>query len=593
MPERWERELDELRHMEMRDTAIRERIERGPSGDRRPPRRDALLAGIVAGAVAIAGVVFLGQLSGDRGGDIGQGTDALPTLLVTFESNRTIDDGSSADEQVRRVDTTIAYGDASESNFTSTTPPEAIVEWVLVDDMTRFVPGPTVGSPVRIEADGEDPQVLIGSPHDWPNFARFTPIERLPDEPGEYVLVFEAEYPEGVARTARSVRIVPRGAVQLIVSEGEELGGAMATAYLDGRRTDGFLSTSSFMRGDVGGQTEPVQPSFDDGSSLRVAPGTPVLLGSDATEARAGLVDSYDDFDPNGRLPIDLASTGGAVDGAQGRHLLAVDVSWRHGTTGYGHDGTEERALFFFPIEIVAGPREDVGLPGEGVSPSPIPSPSPSAQPSDGIVVSVFGLGERSDEMPIASFSYGGETKTACTQDYEWTRADGTTIGGEMPDTSACAGRAIEVPSGTTIAIESATTTRVITTRTTTPFFEGDVGLVVSAEWPEGNATFIVPLTVASSTPDLELVVLDCRLEDQVPISGPDARIEPGGSAYIVGNLPGFEQGDVVEQMTRDANGDTEWSGVWQVVRDGQVVASVDWDALSGTTCRDSGIGGT
>jgi hypothetical protein len=59
-----------------------------------------------------------------------------------------------------------------------------------------------------------------------------------------------------------------------------------------------------------------------------------------------------------------------------------------------------------------------------------------------------------------------------------------------------------------------------------------------------------------------------------------------------VGNLPGFEGGDVVEQMTRDPEGDTEWSGVWQVVRDGRVVASVDWDALSGTACGGSGIGG-
>jgi hypothetical protein len=162
-----------------------------------------------------------------------------------------------------------------------------------------------------------------------------------------------------------------------------------------------------------------------------------------------------------------------------------------------------------------------------------------------------------------------------------------------MPDTSSCSGRAIEVPPGTSIAIQAATTTRVITTRTTTQLFQGDVGLVVSAEWPEGNATFIVPLTVASSTPDLELVVLDCRPDDQVAFTGPDGRIEPGGSAYIVGNLPGFERGDVVEQMTRNEGDGTAWSGVWQVVRDGSVVASVDYPELSGAACEGTGIGGT
>jgi hypothetical protein len=216
--------------------------------------------------------------------------------------------------------------------------------------------------------------------------------------------------------------------------------------------------------------------------------------------------------------------------------------------------------------------------------------PEPDAE--GGIVVHVYGIGERSYEQPTATFSFGGETRTACTQDYEWTKADGSQVGDEMPDTSVCDGREIEVPPGTSIAIEAAATTRVTTTRTTTPFFGGDVGLVVSAEWPEGNATFIVPLSVTEATPDLELVVLDCRPGDQAEFTGPDERILPGGSLYITGNLPGFERNDVVEQMTRETNGETEWSGVWQVVREGHVVASVDFDNLSGTACRGSGIGG-
>jgi hypothetical protein len=212
--------------------------------------------------------------------------------------------------------------------------------------------------------------------------------------------------------------------------------------------------------------------------------------------------------------------------------------------------------------------------------------------PGDGIVVHLYGIGERSYEVPTATFSFGAETGIACTQDYEWTRADGTMVRDEMQDTSACGGRAIEVPPGTSIAIESPTTTRVSTTRTTTPFFDGDVGLVVSAEWPEGDATFIVPLTVADATPD-RLVVLDCRPDAQVDFAHDGGSvILPGGSLFITGNLPGFERDDVVEQMTREPTGETEWSGVWQVVRDGRVVASVDWDGLSGTACRGSGIGG-
>jgi hypothetical protein len=245
-------------------------------------------------------------------------------------------------------------------------------------------------------------------------------------------------------------------------------------------------------------------------------------------------------------------------------------------------------------------PQEDVAPHASGTSsPTPSSAPSESVDGTRGIVVSVFGLGERSDEMPTASFSYGGEEKTACTQDYRWTLVDGTKLSGVADATGPdsipeCTGPATEVPPGTSIAIQTSSATRVVTTRTTTQFFEGAVGLVVSATWPEGEATFVIPLTVASDAPSLELVVLDCGLEEQVDFPAPNGpRILPGGSAYIVGNLPGFERGDVVEQMTRDQGGDSEWSGVWQVVRDGAVVASVDFPDLSGTACSGSGIGGT
>ena len=492
--------------------------------------------------------------------------------------------------------------------------------------------------------------------------------------------------------------------------------GATATAYLDGARTNGFLSTSWFMAGDVGGQTEPLAPSFEEGTSLRIPSGTPLLLRSAATEAHAGLIESYDQFSTGESLPIDLASTGSTVDGEPGRHLLAVDVFWRNGTTGYGQDGTEERAVFFFSVEIVneqdpppppsetpspeRGPTdavtidirrtsEETGDPEavarfgsqetwmcpdgwsvvnpdgttdeitfdcgqDDVFEAPVGTPinvsgdfasvnatarlsgsddrtsypanavpaidagsvvfyqfevswddgseasfwllltvkssgSPSSVHTAQIVVKVFGVGERAYEQPTATFSFDGQTETACTESWEWLVGGGQTDGGEA---FCSGGPAIGVPPGTPIAIEAATTTRVSTTRTTTPFFEGNVWLVVNAEWAEGTATFIMPLSVDPSTPDLELVVLDCRPGDQVSITPPENRIEPAGSAYIVGNIPGFEQSDTVEQMTREEGSDAgDLAGVWQVVRDGTVVASVDYPELSGTACTESGIG--
>jgi len=714
MPERWERKLDELRHMEMREPAIRERIERGPSVDPRSSRKYSLLAGIVAGAVAVAGIAALWQLDRTPNG-IGDTTVDLPTLIVTFQSGKMI--VNQPDEQIQRVDTTIVYGDAREQSFTSTISESAHVDWVGVEALTRFVPGPTAGSQIRFDADGENPRVLIGRPSDWPEFDRFTQIERLPEEPGDYVLVFEATYAEGVARTARAVHVVAPGELQIVAEGGGALDAATAVVYVDGRGSDGFLSTSQFSEEDDAVQSVPRPPTFADADRVRLAPGSAIALVSPATEARAGLLDGYSEQDSTSSLPLELLQGSQTLDRPDGRYLLAVDLTWIQVAPGAGDVATEERAFFYFPIEIASG----------GGEPSPEPSPSPdptspgvvtvdirrsseetgdpeaiarfgaqeqrmcpdgwdvvnpdgshdkilfdcgqndvfeapartpivvsgdfatvnistrlngegsigaptdrvedleagtvvtyaydvtwddgseasfwllvtvggeNAQPpeGDGIVVQVYGVGERSYTEPTATFSFAGETRTACTQDFEWMKADGTTVGEVMPDTSSCSGRAIEVPPGTSIAIQAATTTRVITTRTTTQFFQGDVGLVVSAEWPEGNATFIVPLTVASSMPDFELVVLDCRPVDQVAFTGPDARIEPGGSAYIVGNLPGFERGDVVEQMTRNEGDGTEWSGVWQVVRDGSVVASVDYPELSGAACEGTGIGGT
>ena len=99
MPERWERELDELRHMEMREPAIRERIERGPTGDRGPSRKHSLVAGIVAGAVAVAGIAALWQL--DRNPD-GTGTEPTPSPSAADTSSPAPGSSGSVVVDIRR-----------------------------------------------------------------------------------------------------------------------------------------------------------------------------------------------------------------------------------------------------------------------------------------------------------------------------------------------------------------------------------------------------------------------------------------------------------------------------------------------------------
>jgi hypothetical protein len=720
MPERWERELRKLRGVEPREHVIRDRAARGPSRDRRAPRRNALVAGLVAGAVAIAGVAFLGQLD-ERGGDIGGRTEDLPTLLVTFDRNGLIID--QPDEQVQRVDTTIVYGDAREENFTSTISENALVDWVGVDELTRFLPGPTAGSPVRIEADGENARILIGRPGDWigqPSFERFTPIERLPAEPGDYVLLFEADYADGIARTARLVRVVTPGVLQLDITEGKALDAATAAAYVDGRRADGFLTTSSFAQSDVSGQSAPRAPVFGSDGWLPLPSGSPLIVASTVNEARAGLYPSYEDFDPNRRLPIDLLEGAGVIDGPDGRHLLAVEATWKHGKLGWAHEGTEERALFFFPIEIV--PASERGEP----SPEPTPSPDPTSsdvvtidirrsseetggpeaiarfgsqeqwmcpdgfslvnpdgttdeivfdcgqsdvfsapvgmpievtgdfatlnvttrvggdrvpgssdvvpaldagsiltlgyevtwddgshasfwllltvqerEPTTeepGITVRIYGLGERSTEVPIITMTYRGQTRRGCTEAFEWTLDDGTKVdeasgrhGSILPQCSY--EPLFLVPPGVPISLEVPTATEVFATRTTTPFYEGRDGFGASVRWAEGAGDFTVTFEVRGD-PGTAEIVLDCPEDDRVGFPSPDGPfIMPGGSLFIRGNLAGFQHADVIEQMTRQPGGDTEWAGTWQVVRDGSVIAAVDF-SLSGVACRGSGIGG-
>jgi hypothetical protein len=85
--------------------------------------------------------------------------------------------------------------------------------------------------------------------------------------------------------------------------------------------------------------------------------------------------------------------------------------------------------------------------------------------------------------------------------------------------------------------------------------------------------------------------VLDCDIQHREAFGGPQARITPGGSAYIVGNLPGIKLGvDEVVQATFEGG---EWEGLWHVIRDGSVVAVVDFDSLDGEACQGSGVAGT
>ena len=124
---------------------------------------------------------------------------------------------------------------------------------------------------------------------------------------------------------------------------------------------------------------------------------------------------------------------------------------------------------------------------------------------------------------------------------------------------------------------------------------QGERWHVISQSPPPGAAVTrdtVVDLLIATEItplPEGAADALDCPSDDREPFGGPKLRITPGGSAYIVGNIGGVELSDDVVQVTF---GDREWDGVWHVIRDGRVIAVVDFDSLDGVACAGSGVAG-
>ena len=81
-----------------------------------------------------------------------------------------------------------------------------------------------------------------------------------------------------------------------------------------------------------------------------------------------------------------------------------------------------------------------------------------------------------------------------------------------------------------------------------------------------------------------------CDSSEEVPLVPPTTFLEPAGESYVRANLSGILDGDTVERAGYlEGRGD---EGPWRVVRDGEIVAEVEFPSLEGVTCRGSGITG-
>jgi PASTA domain len=105
---------------------------------------------------------------------------------------------------------------------------------------------------------------------------------------------------------------------------------------------------------------------------------------------------------------------------------------------------------------------------------------------------------------------------------------------------------------------------------------------------PRGGEVRILIATTVTPLPDGAADVLSCPAADRVSFGGPRIRILPAGAAYVAGNTQGILGTDVVEQAT-STHGD---EGLWHVIRDGEVLAVIDYPSLDGQACAGSGIAG-
>jgi hypothetical protein len=107
----------------------------------------------------------------------------------------------------------------------------------------------------------------------------------------------------------------------------------------------------------------------------------------------------------------------------------------------------------------------------------------------------------------------------------------------------------------------------------------------------DGDTVALVVATDITPLPAGATDALACPASAHEPFGGPRYRLQPAGEAFIRVNTAGIRDDDVVG-VVADALPDGYGPRLWHVIRDGEVVAVVDYDLLDGVACVGSGIGG-
>lgn len=259
-----------------------------------------------------------------------------------------------------------------------------------------------------------------------------------------------------------------------------------------------------------------------------------------------------------------------------GFHVLTVTANW---------EGRGENVTFHFPVQVVV--VEPTPTPTGSASPVPTSSPSmdPAGDPDRELERLLVGTSWQLSAFDRATLDllepptlvFGAERaggSTGCNRygTDDWGIEGGRLSLREMGMTLALC------PEGTG-AIEE----RFLAILSGTPLVAvNDTNLGLSSD---GGTMLLERIDVDHD--DVVGSFLDCAVDDRVELRPPGGMDQPGPPEYFTVNLPWIEPTDELQLIAGSAELDE--ASRWVVIRDGLVIAEVDYPNLTGIACRSSG----
>ncbi len=352
MPERWERELEELRHLEMRESSIRERIERGHRSDL------ACRAGRTRSQRVSSRRLYSLRPVRSRGKSIGPAAEdgqVAPTRR-SWSDRATVSFSRSGDGD--RVVTLALDGSSQTGVVGASTSPDERYPYAWVNPSISTIEQPLeipMGSELQLEGEVDIKELLYGDAQrldegadpdsgpiwaDQPDFSEpyFLPWD---DEPERTYLKFFGSWPDGQVLDVyfEVVFVEPHWDVSDATADISVSPEPMEAAFIyGGQRMPAALAGGRYGRSHI---ISELAGWDEDSTFAKVAAGSSIRVSGDH------LVQATAHF---GSLPVG-AEAGPIVESfpeEPGRSILTLDVTWDDG-----------RAEFLFPIEVVPAPETD------------------------------------------------------------------------------------------------------------------------------------------------------------------------------------------------------------------------------------------